>query len=211
MNLTKTPDEVCDVREAQLSDVPQVVGVHLASFQNFFLTFLGRSFLEHLYHEIAEEPGGVFLIATSPEQAVIGFAAGVPHLPNFYRRLIKEKWLTFGSASVRAALLRPSIIPRLGRALRAPEQARQASCPAALMSIAVAPEAKGMGVGKKLIARFLQDMAHRGVQKICLTTDLENNAATIGFYEGLGFSKSGEFQTQEGRWLCEYVIDTPQE
>jgi ribosomal protein S18 acetylase RimI-like enzyme len=198
----------CKIRRAQQGDIPQIVEVHLASFQNFFLTFLGRAFLERLYTEIAAESGGVVLVATSAEGAVIGFAAGVPHLAEFYKRLIRGKWLTFGLASIRAAILRPTVIPRLGRALKAAENAKEAACPGTLMSIAVAPEAKGMGVGKSLISQFLQEMQQRGVPMICLTTDRDNNDATLGFYEGFGFRKLREFRTREGRWLCEFMIET---
>lgn len=197
-----------DIRAVRLGDIPSVVDVHLASFQRFFLTFLGRSFLEHLYLEIARDPGGVFFIATSPDGTILGFAAGVQHLPDFYRKLTTKRLLTFGLASIRAALRRPSIIPRLLRARSAPRQAGETACSATLMSIAVVPEAKGLGAGKLLIQAFLKEMAKRGTPKISLTTDRDNNASTLGFYQGLGFSLVREFQTREGRWLCEFVINT---
>ncbi len=203
-----TSERGFDIRAVRLGDIPSVVGVHLASFQRFFLTFLGRSFLEHLYLEIAKDPTGVFFVATSRDGTLLGFAAGVQHLPEFYRRLKTERLLTFAMASIRAALRRPSIIPRLLRARSAPRQASDASCSATLMSIAVAPEAKGLGAGKLLIHAFLKEMARRGIPQISLTTDRDNNEATLGFYQGLGFSLVREFQTQEGRWLCEFVIET---
>ena len=198
------------IRAARSGDVPQVVDVHLASFQNFFLSFLGGFFLECLYLAISEEPGGVLLLALSCDGAVVGFVAGVPNLSRFYRRLVKTEWVRFGWASAGAALKRPSIIPRLWRARRASVDANQASCPATLMSIAVAPTFKGMGIGKSLVNRFLEEMATQGIQRICLATDRDNNAPTIGFYEGLNFVKKREYETPERRWLIEYMIDTPQ-
>jgi len=203
-----TSDRGFEIRAVRSGDIPSVVDVHLASFQRFFLTFLGRSFLEHLYLEITRDSGGVFFVATSPEGQIIGFAAGVQHLPNFYRKLTTKRLFTFALASIRAALRRPAIIPRLLRARGAARQAGEASCPATLMSIAVAPEAKGSGAGKLLIQAFLKEMAKRGTPKISLTTDRDNNAPTLGFYRGLGFSLVREVQTREGRWLCEFVIET---
>jgi ribosomal protein S18 acetylase RimI-like enzyme len=194
------------IREIQERDIPAVVEVHLASFQNFFLSFLGSAFLHRLYLEIAREPGRGFFVATQ-EQAVIGFAAGVPDLPGFYRRISWKKWLSFGLASTRAALSKPAIIPRLFRALTASKAAREAACPAALMSIAVAPEAKGAGAGRQLVHHFLQHMSHQGIRRVCLETDRDDNEATLRFYEGLGFQRIREHQTPEGRWMCEYVID----
>jgi ribosomal protein S18 acetylase RimI-like enzyme len=199
------------IREVQPGDIPAVVDVHLASFQTFFLTFLGRAFLGRLYREIAQEPGGAFLVATSPEGAIVGFAAGVPHLSRFYRKLARERWLDFGLSSLRAAARRPAIIPRLWRALRASETAGLAPCPAVLMSIAVAPSTKRTGIGKALIRHFLAHMARNGVPHVCLTTDRDHNAPTIGFYEALGFQRVREFQTREGRWICEFMVETPTE
>jgi ribosomal protein S18 acetylase RimI-like enzyme len=196
-----------DLRPARPEDVPGIVMVHMASFQQFFLTFLGPGFLARLYLEISREPGAVFLVATDGGGRVVGFAAGVADLPAFYRRAARTKWFTFGMASVRAALSRPSILPRLWRALRAADQAKGASCSASLMSIAVAPETKGAGIGKRLITAFLERMDQQGQTKVCLVTDRDNNAATLGFYDGLGFQKTREFQTREGRWVCEYMID----
>ncbi|MFN7959188.1 MAG: GNAT family N-acetyltransferase [Holophagaceae bacterium] len=199
------------IREIQPGDIPSVVDVHLASFQNFFLTYLGRAFLERLYREIAQELGGAFVVATAPDGGIVGFAAGVPHLSRFYRKLARKRWLDFGLASLGAALRRPVIIPRLWRALHASESAGLSPCPAALMSIAVAPGTKRSGVGRSLVRHFLARMAQNGATHVCLTTDRDDNAPTIGFYESLGFWRVREFQTREGRWICEFMIDTPSE
>lgn len=198
------------IRFARASDISGVVDVHMASFQNFFLTFLGRSFLSHLYREVAHEPGAVFLVATSPENGVIGFAAGVPDLGAFYQRLTRRKWFTFGLSSLRAALMRPSIIPRLWRALGASRFADRASYPTALISLAVTPMHKRTGVGHRLMMRFLSMMRGDAAQGVCLTTDRDSNAPALAFYEKLGFKKTREYCTREGRWVCEFSIH-PQE
>jgi ribosomal protein S18 acetylase RimI-like enzyme len=67
---------------------------------------------------------------------------------------------------------------------------------------------KGFGIGKLLISSFLSKMHQNGIQRICLSTDRDNNAPTLGFYEGLGFTRVREVRTTEGRWICEYVIAT---
>jgi ribosomal protein S18 acetylase RimI-like enzyme len=195
------------IRSADSSDLEAVVDVHLASFQAFFLTFLGRGFLERLYREIHREPGAVFLVASLPDRPVAAFAAGVPNLPAFYSRAFETRWLSFGWASTRAVLKKPSILPRLWRARRAADQAREAACPAVLMSIAVAPEAMGHGLGKSLVAAFRERLLQQGIARFCLTTDRDDNEATLGFYEGLGFRMTHESQTPEGRWIREYLME----
>jgi ribosomal protein S18 acetylase RimI-like enzyme len=197
------------IRAARTSDVAEVVDVHLASFQDFSLTFLGGFFLECLDQGIFEEPGSVFLVAFSLDGALVGFVAGVPLLLRFYRRLLQTKWVRFMWASAGAVFRRPSILPRLWRARGASRDADKASCPATLMSIAVAPAVKGMGIGTSLVKRFLEDMANQGVQRVCLATDRDNNTPTISFYEGLHFKKVREYETPERRWMSEYMIETP--
>ncbi|GLH73385.1 hypothetical protein GETHLI_18870 [Geothrix limicola] len=201
---------ISEIRDARVKDIAGVVAVHMASFQNFFLTFLGRRFLSHLYLEVTREPGAVFLVATSPENEIIGFAAGVPDLGAFYQRLARRKWLTFGLSSMRAAILQPSIIPRLWRSLGASRLAAHASYPATLMSLAVIPNQKRTGIGKRLIMRYLSRLKRDGVLGVCLTTDRDGNAPVLAFYEKLGFTRTREYCTREGRWICEFSIH-PQE
>jgi len=195
------------IRQTLDSDIPDIVHVHLSSFQNFFLTFLGGRFLELLYREILQEPDNVCFVAISPDDRIIGFIFGVTNQVGFYKRLAKKKWLSFALVSSKAALRRPSIIPRLFRALRYDGKAKEASSPASLMSIAVAPEEKGKGTGKSLVNMFLNEMAQKGVEKICLTTDRDDNESTNIFYKKLGFLKTREFKTPEGRWMYEYTVN----
>jgi ribosomal protein S18 acetylase RimI-like enzyme len=196
------------LRQATGEDVPGIVDVHLSSFQHFFLTFLGRRFLELMYREILKEPGNVSLVAVSPGNMVIGFVVGVCNQVGLYRRLAVQRWFGFAAAASRAAIHHPSIIPRLFRALRYPAIASRAMCPALLMSLAVSPHGKGKGVGRSLVENFLMAMAQKGVPEICLDTDRDNNQATNEFYRKLGFAISREFQTPEGRRMYEYSIPT---
>lgn len=196
------------LRTATKTDVVGIVNVHLSSFENFFLTFLGRRFLELMYHEVLREPNHVAIVAESQEGEILGFVAGVTNQTSYYHRLVTEKWFVFALASVRSVFRQPSIVPRLFRALKYTGKASAAACPALLLSIAVSPNAKGKGIGRLLVQQFLTDMAEKGVTKVCLTTDRDNNQATNNFYRKLGFTKIHDFETPEGRWMCEYMVGT---
>jgi ribosomal protein S18 acetylase RimI-like enzyme len=198
-----TPEEVT-IRPMLESDVEAVVGIHLRTFTGFFLSFLGHNFLALLYRSIGEAPEGVALIAVRGH-AVEGFAAGVTAQTSFYRRLVKRHWWHFGVSALGAAVRKPSVIPRLLRALRRPSEAGTAAAAAALMSIAVSPECEGKGVGGLLIEAFCAEMAERGVADLCLTTDRDDNAGVRRFYERHGFRSTGSFVTPEGRAMIEYV------
>jgi ribosomal protein S18 acetylase RimI-like enzyme len=191
-------------------DLPQVVDVHLKSFPGFFLTFLGHSFLALLYRNMQSDPESVVWVASSDGE-IEGFVAGVMHQSGFYQRLIKRQKWAFAAAALGALLRRPSIAPRLLRALRQPAEAQHASAEACLMSIAVRPESEGKGIGKQLVTAFCQELARRGVPGVCLTTDQDDNDRVNRFYQRLGFRLSRTFITPEGRAMNEYVISLDKE
>jgi GNAT superfamily N-acetyltransferase len=196
------------IKRALPEDVKGIVAVHMASFPKYFLTFLGIKFLQLLYLEIMKESGSVSLVALSSHKDICGFVVGVSQQEGLYKRLAGRKWFSFALAASYSALLKPSIIPRLFRALTYSKQAEKAACPALLMSIAVSPLEKGKGIGKLLINEFLSEMSKINVEKVCLTTDRDDNKATNVFYKNLGFKLTRQFQTRDGRWMNEYIIET---
>jgi ribosomal protein S18 acetylase RimI-like enzyme len=75
------------------------------------------------------------------------------------------------------------------------------------MSVAVAPEAQGRGLGQALVRAFLEEAADRGLKHVDLTTDKNNNDSVNQFYQRMRFRCSRTFVTSEGREMNEYVID----
>lgn len=61
---------------------------------------------------------------------------------------------------------------------------------AELLTLAVAPEARRLGLGRKLVARFLYQSQLRGAERAFLEV-AEDNAAAIALYESAGFSRAG--------------------
>lgn len=72
-------------------------------------------------------------------------------------------------------------------------------------SIYVAPEAKGRGVGRALLAALIEQCRARGYRQVlAVIGDAERNRASIGLHEVLGFSHSGCIAGsgfKHGRWL----------
>ncbi len=198
------PVDNLEIRPMLESDVEAVVEIHLRTFPGFFLSFLGPDFLALLYRSIQAAPEGVVLVAIG-EEGIQGFAAGVTSQESFYRRLLRKHWWRFAMSALGAASRRPSVIPRLLRALRRPSETGQSAAPAALMSIGVRPESEGKGIGGLMIESFCREMATRGVTDICLTTDRDDNAHANRFYERHGFHVSKSFVTPEGRAMIEYA------
>ena len=185
--------------------VDPVVAIHLAGFEEFFLSFLGPRFLRLYYESIADYPDSVGYVYLDGER-VIGFVCGVESPSRFYRYLIRTRWWRFAVAALGATLRCPSIIPRLFRALSYPGQTSRQEDNVTLTSVAVEPTTQGKGIGAKLVATFLEDMRVRGVKRVDLTTDRYGNDQVNAFYERQGFHCERTFVTPEGREMNEYVI-----
>ncbi len=68
---------------------------------------------------------------------------------------------------------------------------RQAADEAEILSVAVAPEARGRGHARTLLLAHLQDLAHAGVRKVHLEVENGNEPA-LALYRRLGFTKVGQ-------------------
>lgn len=193
------------IRAMYLEDIPVVVSIHLQSFQNFFLSSLGRAFLRELYTAIFNDHSGISFVACVDGQ-IYGFVAGTDHPSGFYRRLIKQRWWRFGFASILPVLRQPAIIPRLLRAFTMPQRVETGERVATLMSIAVLPDTQGQRLGRQLVSVFLQECSNRKLTQVNLTTDRLNNDNANEFYRRLGFKCLRSFTTPEGRVMNEYEI-----
>lgn len=203
-----TQQGAATIRLARTADVPAMVLVHQAGFPGFFLSFLGPRFLRELYTALLEDPDGIGFVASGPAD-ISGFVVGTAQPAGFYRRLLQQSWWRFAIASVPSVLRRPSIMPRLLRALSMPEQAAQHVGRGTLMSIAVLPQFQGGGIGQTLVRAFLEEASHRRLHQVDLTTDRNDNDAANRFYQQLGFTCERTYETPEGRAMNVYVIDLP--
>lgn len=61
---------------------------------------------------------------------------------------------------------------------------------AELLTLAVAPEARRLGLGRKLVARFLYQAQLRGAERTFLEVRADN-APAIALYESAGFTAAG--------------------
>ena len=80
---------------------------------------------------------------------------------------------------------------------------------AEVLTLAVAPEARRRGLGRKLVARFLYQARLRGAGSAFLEVSAEN-AAAIALYESAGFAAAGRrkgyYATPEGARIDAIVM-----
>jgi len=195
-----------NVRSMSRQDLDDVVGVHLRSFPEFFLSRLGPAFLRHLYRELIDDPTGIVLISKH-NHSIQGFVAGSTESRGLYRRLLVRKWPLFAISSVAPAIRHPSLVPRLLNAFyKTDEETFEKGC-GLLMSIAVDPQCQSKGIGTRLVHRFLAECRNRGLSSVRLTTDKTDNDPTNRFYIGLGFTVSKVNTTRQGRVMNEFRIN----
>jgi len=187
--------------------IRQIVDIHARAFPKFFLTFLGRGFLREFYRSFLKEENGISYIAVDdPGEVVLGVIVGPVSPEVFYKKLVIWRWWAFGFSSLGAVLKNPSIFKRLLRALKYRGKQPGSSEYALLSSIAVAPEAQGLGVGKALLKTWVEEAKRRKCRGVYLTTDSLDNEAVNHFYQRAGWILEGTFLTPEGRSMNRYVL-----
>lgn len=196
------------VRNLSSSDIEAVVDVHLAAFEGFFLTLLGRRFLRAYYQSILDFNQLSFVAVADGN--VVGFVTGIENGSGFYRHALIRRGFAFIFAAVPAALSNPRrVLPRLLSALgKRPSGGNAASRNAAsLTSIAVAPSCAHKGVGHALMDAFKRDAIRRGLARIFLETDAAEGNSAVSFYRREGFTIYRTYTTAQGRVLHEFSID----
>ena len=87
---------------------------------------------------------------------------------------------------------RPSVLKNLLRSGQGPDDGTYDPRQPELTYLAVAPESRGAGIGRQLVAVFGEAMRQAGAQAYELSVDDENHSAIV-FYERLGFRLAGRY------------------
>jgi glycosyltransferase involved in cell wall biosynthesis/ribosomal protein S18 acetylase RimI-like enzyme len=182
------------LRRATSADAGALAALHRDGLPDAFLPLLGDRFLRALYRALADDPGAVALVAEEDGRAV-GFAAGVPSVAGFYRSFLARHGVP---AAVAAAprLVRKDVRIRLRETARYPRAAGDLP-QAELLSIAVAPQARGRSIGRALARGVVDGLAAMGVGEVKVVVAADN-AAGNGLYAALGFRRAATFDLHPG-------------
>jgi ribosomal protein S18 acetylase RimI-like enzyme len=210
MQLTRflTSKSLYRTEKLSKAHLPEVVSVHQEAFPGFFLSALGARFLSEFYRSfVTDDLGSGFVAINDPSGQVLGFVVGPTNPIGYFGRLVRRRWWAFAFASAQAALLNPSCVPRLLRALSYRGEPPVGKPRALLSSIAVSPRAQGCGVGAALVRAWVAEVRARDATGCYLTTDACDNDAVNGFYQSLGWKLEAVYSTPEGRRMNRYVCD----
>lgn len=191
------------VNKTEKNVISEIVDIHLATFEGFFLTFMGRGFLKWMYTSYTEHSQSDLLVAVRNGKTV-GFLAFSENMSGLYKFMIKHHLIQFAWYSLGAFLRKPKVFMRLIRAFLKPGESQRDEKYVELASIGVSPEAKAKGIGSGLIDALKADVDFAEFAYITLETDAVDNEVANRFYKKNGFAAVREYQTREGRKMIEY-------
>lgn len=192
-----------EVKSDEKTLINDIVTIHLDTFTGFFLTFMGRGFLNQMYRSYCDHIASGLLVAEENGKA-IGFLAYSSDFSGLYKFMIKTRLIIFGWYSVGAFFRRPSAFMHILGAFLKPGEARRVEKYVELSSIGVDPNSKSKGIGSLLIDELKKIVDFAKFAYITLETDAVNNEGPIHFYEKNGFVKERVYVTEEGRKMLEY-------
>lgn len=192
-----------EVNSEEKELINDIVSIHLNTFTGFFLTFMGRGFLNQMYRSYCDHSESGLLVAEDNGKA-IGFLAYSGNFSGLYKFMIKTRLIPFGWYSVGAFFRRPSAFMHIIKAFLKPSEVKREEKYVELSSIGVDPTIKSKGMGSLLIDELKKIVDFNKFAYITLETDAVNNDEAIHFYEKNGFVREKMFETDEGRKMYEY-------
>lgn len=195
-----------NIREVKYDEkklINDIVTIHLNTFTGFFLTFMGRGFLNQMYTSYCDYEEAGLLVAEEDGKA-IGFLAYSSNFSGLYKFMIKTRLIRFGWYSIGAFFRRPSAFMHIISAFLKPGEAKREEKYVELSSIGVDPNIKSKGIGSLLIDSLKRKVDFTKFAYINLETDAVDNEGAIHFYEKNGFVRERMFETDEGRKMYEY-------
>ncbi|MCI7155963.1 MAG: GNAT family N-acetyltransferase [Solobacterium sp.] len=192
-----------EVKSEEKELINDIVSIHLNTFTGFFLTFMGRGFLNQMYRSYCDHDESGLLVAEENGKA-IGFLAYSGNFSGLYKYMIKTRLIPFGWYSVGAFFRRPSAFMHIIKAFLKPSEVKREEKYVELSSIGVDPTIKSKGVGSLLIDELKKIVDFNKFAYITLETDAVNNDGAIHFYKKNGFVRERMYETDEGRKMYEY-------
>ncbi len=192
--------------KATVKDVDEIVNIHLAAFENFFLSSLGEDFLKLYYTSFIKSGKGVVYCAQKNGE-LAGFSACSYISRGFNSFLIKKNCLRYGMEAFKLLFTKPKALERLVRNMDKEKDDTSISDEglyAELYSIGVNPKYQGEGIGRRLLTETEKDVQEHN-QQISLTTDYYNNEKTIAFYHSLGYKELYDFITYPNRRMLRMI------
>ena len=129
-------------------------------FSNFFLTSLGYSFLKTYYRSCTNSKDAISICAVNKDDNKLLFAVGCLNSKGFNKRLILNL-LKYSYRSVILLFTKPIALIRLFNNLEKKIIKMIEEIDQNYFQVEVSPDHEGLGIGKKLLSEFENQIAKR--------------------------------------------------
>lgn len=192
-------------RTVKKNEFDSLAKLHLKAFDDFFLTTLGYGFLKTYYCASLKTKDSIAVCAVNNKNEIVGFSIGCLKSKGFHKKLILNNFLKFSVQAAKILITKPKAIIRLMNNLEKESNQNDDGNYSELLSIAVSPDCKGLGIGKELIKAFELEAILKGSNRIALTTDFNLNDDVIAFYKKTGYEVFYEFITYPNRKMYKLI------
>lgn len=158
--------------------------LHKTEIHGGFLSSLGVNVLSRLYKALASSPHVITIVARVDGE-IEGFICGGVDVGKVYRRfLCRECFLVL--PALLPKLFSKRILWKLFELLFYPNKFKQLYLPKAeILNFCVSSNRQGLGIGRKLFAKLMDDLWEHSVQEVTIVTGVEQTSAQR-FYESAG-------------------------
>lgn len=197
------------IRPMTPPDARPVARLHRDGIVTGFLSSLGETFLRQLYAALPGCPAGFGYVCVNADNAVQGFIACAADTGQVYKQAILRRGVGMGFRLLPHLARHPSVIRRVWETLRYPSEAGADLPPAEILSIAVSKEARGQGIGRRLVRSAIHEFHRRGIKHIKVAAGAAKDAPNA-FYPKCGF-RLARRGLHHGQGVNVYVRDTGSE
>jgi glycosyltransferase involved in cell wall biosynthesis/ribosomal protein S18 acetylase RimI-like enzyme len=188
------------VRTARPQDASAIAELHRQMIGSGFLASLGTGFLTVLYQGMMAAPQSRVLVGEG-DGVVRGFVAGVANTDAFFAWFLRNRALPAIWHSLLA--LSPRAISKVLETWRYGNQGHE-GVPAELLALAIAPSARGRGLGTDLVAALLDWAGGEDIDAMRVVLGADNEAARR-LYAKCGFTGERRIEIHHGEPSLEMV------
>lgn len=192
-------------RTVQKNEYESLAKLHSLAFNDFFLTTLGDGFLKTYYKAALKSKESIAVCAVDDDGSIVGFSTGCLKSKGFHKKLFITNFAQFSFQALHILFSNPKALLRLLNNMDKKANPNDDGNYSELLSIAVSPLHKGLGIGNKIIKTFEMEASNKGCNKIALTTDYTNNHQVLSFYKKSGYVVFYEFITYPNRRMYKYI------
>ncbi|GAG00303.1 unnamed protein product, partial [marine sediment metagenome] len=169
-----------------------IARLHIEGIKTGFISSLGIGFVTALYEAIAENKSSFGIVAEENDK-VLGFIAFTTNLNKLYKSVVTKSGIKFAFL-LAGKIFSLKTIKKVFETLFYPNRIKKLDLPSAeLLSVVVAKDAQGKGLGAKLVQKGLAACAKRGIDKVKVLVGAENEPANR-LYLKCGFELVGQIE-----------------